>query len=146
MGPCIQSEKQKAESDIREARAPLSPARNVMDAERTTGEKAKEKFVDSLAPVQSVLDDIGGVKKVIDPSTGYTNFKTKYNPDGSVELEGSTDLVAAKDKANRRIEHEMRDLRRKVGDAYAKAASGENMGRWGNGLEWAPRMTGWMSE
>ena len=31
------------------------------------------------------------------------------------------------------------------GLAFARAASGENMGRWGQGTEWIPRMTHWMS-
>ena len=100
LGRIISQPPAESQGGVGEARAPRPAGSSIMDDERSKAEKAKEKFVDSLAPVQSVQDDIGGVTVVIDPSTGYTNFKTKYRPDGSVELEGSTDLVAAKDKAN----------------------------------------------
>lgn len=102
---------------IRDSRQPRPAGSAILDDIRSTGEKAKEKFIDSLAPVQSVLDEIGGVGEVIrDPKDGG---------DGYTDWRKSTDLVAAKEKANGRIEHEMRDLEHRVGEVekdYTKAA------------------------
>jgi hypothetical protein len=92
--------------DIRYSRAPAAPGTPVMDEKRTTGEKAREKFLDSDAPFRDLQDEVGGVKEVV-RADGYTDHRT------------STDFVAAKDKYNGRLEHEMRGLQRRVDEVNA---------------------------
>jgi hypothetical protein len=77
-----------------------------MDEKRTAGEKAREKFLDSDAPFKDLQDEVGGVKEVV-RADGYTDHRT------------STDFVAAKDKYNGRLEHEMRGLQRRVDEVNA---------------------------
>ena len=93
-------------SSVRESRR-IEPPRpddsRIMDDEQTKGEKFTEKFIDSFAPVKSVQGEIGGVKEVT-RADGYTDH-TK-----------STDLVAAKEKANGRIEHELRQHQFRIDD------------------------------
>lgn len=89
--------------DIRYSRSPRPAGSRIMDDQQTKGEKFTEKFIDSLAPVKSVQDELGGVKEIT-RADGYTDH-TK-----------STDLVAAKDKANGRLEHEVRQHQFRVDD------------------------------
>lgn len=92
---------EKSSGDQREARAPRPAGYSILDDKRTTGEKLEEKFIDSHAPVRTVQEEIGGVQEIT-RADGYTDHTR------------STDLVAAKDKANGRVEHEMRELQHKV--------------------------------
>ena len=98
---------------VRESRAPKPAGYKIMDDVQSKGEKFEEKFIDARAPIRNVQDEVGGVKEVFDPKTGYTDHKK------------STDYVAAADKANGRVEYELRDLQHKSDDIsrdLAKAA------------------------
>ena len=52
-------------SGILEARAPKPAGYKIMDDQQTKGEKFKEKLIDRYAPVQSVQDEVSGVKEVV---------------------------------------------------------------------------------
>lgn len=93
----------ESQESVREARSPRPAGSRIMDDQQTKGEKFTEKFIDSLVPVKSVQDELGGVKETT-RADGYTDH-TK-----------STDLVAAKDKANGRLEHEVRQHQFRVDD------------------------------
>ena len=93
----------ESQESVREARSPRPAGSRIMDDQQTKGEKFTEKFIDSLVPVKSVQDELGGVKEIT-RADGYTDH-TK-----------STDLVAAKDKANGRLEHEVRQHQFRVDD------------------------------
>ena len=93
----------ESQESVREARSPRHAGSRIMDDQQTKGEKFTEKFINSLAPVKSVQEELGGVKEVT-RADGYTDH-TK-----------STDLVAAKDKANGRLEHEVRQHQSRVDD------------------------------
>lgn len=94
-------------SVVRASRQPKPAGYKIMDDVQTKGEKFEEKFIDARTPIRNVQDEIGGVKEVFDPRTGYTDHKK------------STDYVAAADKANGRVEYEIRDLQHKS-DAISK--------------------------
>lgn len=94
------------EGAVRESRAPAAAGTPIMDEKRTTGEKVREWTLDSDAPYKDLQDEVGGVKEVV-RADGYTDHRT------------STDFVAAKDKYNGRIEHEMRGLQRRVDEVKA---------------------------
>lgn len=85
----------------REVRAPRPAGSRILDDVRSKWEKFKEKFLDRLAPAQSVQDEIGGVEEIVGED-GYTDHRR------------STDYVAAADKANGREEALTRNLQKKV--------------------------------
>lgn len=85
------------EENTREARSPRPAGYAILDDVRTTGDKAREKFLDSDAPIKDFQDEVGGVEEKVD-ADGYTDWRN------------STDVVAAKRKANGRVEYKMRDL------------------------------------
>ena len=89
-------------SSVRMARGPAAPGANIMDDKRTTGEKMRERFFNSDAPMKDLQDEVPDVREVIRNADGYTDW------------EKSTDVVAAKQKAQGRLEHETRQLQRGV--------------------------------
>ena len=91
----------ESQESVREARSPRPAGSRIMDDQQTKGEKFKEKFLDRLAPAQSVQDEIGGVEEIVGED-GYTDHRR------------STDFVAAADKANGREEALTRNLQKKV--------------------------------
>ena len=101
-----------SDSPVREFRAPAPAGTRILDDAQTKGEKFKEKFIDRYAPVQSVQDEIGGVKEVVG-ADGYTDHRR------------STDFVAAADKANGREEMLMRKLQKDVDRINGVLARGD---------------------
>ena len=91
----------ESQESVREARSPRPAGSRIMDDQQTKGEKFTEKFLDRLAPAQSVQDEIGGVEEIVGKD-GYTDHRR------------STDYVAAADKANGREEALTRNLQKKV--------------------------------
>lgn len=91
----------ESQESVREARSPRPAGSRIMDDQQTKGEKFTEKFLDRLAPAQSVQDEIGGVEEIVGKD-GYTDHRR------------STDFVAAADKANGREEALTRNLQKKV--------------------------------
>ena len=91
----------ESQESVREARSPRPAGSRIMDDQQTKGEKFTEKFLDRLAPAQSVQDEIGGVEEIVGED-GYTDHRR------------STDFVAAADKANGREEALTRNLQKKV--------------------------------
>ena len=91
----------ESQESVREVRSPRPAGSRIMDDQQTKGEKFKEKFLDRLAPAQSVQDEIGGVEEIVGED-GYTDH---YR---------STDFVAAADKVNGREEALTRNLQKKV--------------------------------
>lgn len=91
----------ESQESVREARSPRPAGSRIMDDQQTKGEKFTEKFLDRLAPAQSVQDEIGGVEEIVGED-GYTDHRR------------STDYVAAADKANGREEALTRNLQKKV--------------------------------
>ncbi len=60
-------------AEIRESRSPVPAGTRILDDNQTKGEKFQEKFLDRLAPVKSVQDEIGGVKEPCGDKTSFAN-------------------------------------------------------------------------
>ncbi len=94
---------------VRESRAPKPAGYKIMDDVQSKGEKLREGAQDSDISIKTLQDDVGGVVDKQNAS-GHTDAKTTFNPDGTVKELGSSNVYAAKMRANGHIQAGMKEI------------------------------------
>ena len=73
---------------------PSGKDEKILDKKRSKDEVFEEKFIDSRAPVRNFQKDVGDVKEVFDPKTGYTVLVLSLKGGGNGKIGRKGDVGA----------------------------------------------------